>query len=151
MKLFFKIVLIGFVVVLVSGCSAKGPQFKGFVQPVAGQSNVYIYRKSYMGAAVTPDIHQVNLSTKEEKNLGGLKPNGYILTTVEPGTYKFWARTEAKNEVTLKANPGTNYCIEHYISMGFLVGHPQFRIVDMQQCKQDIKKARLITNNKNIK
>jgi hypothetical protein len=90
------LVAIGIAVLVMSGCSAKWPQFSGFKQPKSGKSNVCIYRTSYLGAAVTLDIHQTNLSTNEDVILGKIKPNGYIMTTIAPGMYKFWAKTEAK-------------------------------------------------------
>jgi len=125
------------------GCSAKGPQFNGFKRATANSSNVYIYRTSYLGGAVVPDIHQTNLATKSDKVLGGIKPNGYIVSTVTPGSYKFWAKTEAQNEVNLQVEPNQNYCIKHYISLGILVGHPQFEKVDMQTCQNEIKHTHL--------
>ena len=142
-KRVLKIAAISMAVLVMSGCSAKGPQFSGFKQPVHGESNVYIYRTSYLGAAVIPDIHQTDLSTNKDNILGTIKPNGYIMTTITPGMYKFWAKTEAENEVKLEAIPNKIYCIEHYISIGFIVGHPQFKIVDMQKCKEEIKETKL--------
>ena len=38
---------------------------------------------------------------------------------------------------------GNIYCIEHYISIGFIVGHPQFKIVDIEKCKEEISKTKL--------
>ncbi|WP_456402770.1 hypothetical protein [Hydrogenimonas sp.] len=135
--------LAGMVVVIMGGCSAKGPQFSGFKKPAYGQANVYVYRTSYLGAALTPDIHKTNLTDYRDEVIGSLKPNGYIMTTLSPGMYKFWARTEAENEVKLRVNPNKIYCIEHYISIGFLVGHPQFKVVDMEKCEREIKKTNL--------
>ena len=142
MKLLKFLLLVG-VVIGFSGCAAKGTPFAGFKTPPSGKSNVYIYRTSYFGAGVAPDIHQTNANTKIDKVLGSLKPKGYLETTVEPGNYIFWARTEAKNEVALNIQPNTNYCVKHYISMGFLVGHPQFNRVDMKTCAEEIKDTKM--------
>ncbi len=128
---------------VIGGCGAKGPQFSKFQEPNKGEANVYIYRTSYLGAAVTPTIHQTDLNTSNDKVIGTIKPNGYIMTTITPGMYKFWAKTEAENEVNLEINPNKIYCIEHYISMGFAVGHPQFKIVNMDKCKKDIQGTKL--------
>ena len=130
-------------ILVMSGCSAKGPHFNGFKQPESGKSNVYIYRTSHWGLSNTPDIHQTNLTTKQDKIIGNIKPNGYMMTTITPGMYKFWAETEAKNEVNLKANPNKIYCIEHYLTIGFILNHPQFKLVDMQKCKEEIKETKL--------
>jgi uncharacterized secreted protein with C-terminal beta-propeller domain len=141
-----KLIMIALTIVAIlvmSGCSAKGPQFSGFKKPTHGQANVYIYRTSYLGAAITPEIYQANIDNSNYKVVGRIKPNGYIMTTITPGMYKFWATTEVKNEVILKVNPNKIYCIEHYISMGWLIGHPQFKIVDMRKCKEDIKETKL--------
>jgi hypothetical protein len=128
---------------LLSGCGASGPKFEGFKKPSKGKANVYIYRTSYAGAAVVPDIHKTNLSTNKDEVIGSVEPNGYIMTTVKPDKYKFWAKTEVENEVQLKANPDEIYCIEHYISIGFLIGHPQFKLVDMEKCKKEIEHTNL--------
>jgi len=137
------IALTSIALLTINGCSAKGPQFSEFEQPTKGQSNVYIYRTSYLGAKITPDIHKVNLSTNDDEIIGSIKPNGYIMTKITPGMYKFWAKTEAKNEVKLKIDSNKIYCIKHYISMGFIIGHPQFKIVDMEKCKKEIKETKL--------
>ncbi len=142
------LVLTSIAILIISGCSAKGPQFSGFKQPLNGQSNVYIYRTSYLGAGITPDIHQTNLTNKKDRIIGAIKPNGYIMTTITPGMYKFWAKTEAENEVNLEVVPNKIYCIEHYISIGFVVGHPQFKIVNMEKCKKEIKKTKLSPQEK---
>jgi hypothetical protein len=134
-------------VLVISGCSAKGPQFNGFKEPANGQSNVYLYRTSYLGAGVTPDIHKTNEANGQDEIIGSLKPNGYIMTTITQGMHKFWAKTEAQNEVDLQADPNKIYCIEHYISVGFFVGHPQFEIVDMEKCKKEIIETKLSLQN----
>jgi hypothetical protein len=142
-KKLITIALTGAAILAMSGCSAKGPQFNGFKEPAKGTSNVYVYRTSYFGAAVTPDIHKTNLKTNKDEIIGSIKPNGYIMTTITPGMHKFWAKTEAQNEVDLTANPSKIYCIEHYITFGFVVGHPQFKIVDMEKCKKEIVETKL--------
>lgn len=128
---------------LFTGCTAKGPQFQKFEQPKESKSLVYLYRTSFLGAAITPTITQKNLDTNLALSIGNIKPNGYIKTEVDEGNYEFWAKTEAKNEVRLKVEKGKTYCIEHYISIGFLIGRPQFEIVDMRKCKEEIKKTHL--------
>jgi hypothetical protein len=136
-------------VILSTGCSVKadGPQFNGFKTPEKGKSNVYLYRDSYFAAAVVPEIHQKNLNTNEDKIIGKIKPYGYIVTTVDPAQYQIWAKTEAKNEVNLDVKPNKIYCIKHYISMGFIVGHPKFKIMNMEKCKKEIEKTRLSIEN----
>jgi len=138
-----KVSIGGLVALILAGCSAKGPQFNGFQKAQNGKSNVYIYRKSYLGGSITPNIHQTNLSTNRDKVIGSVKPNGYIVTTVAPGRYKYWAKTEAQNEVVLQVGSNRNYCIKHYISLGILVGHPQFKTIDMRTCTEEIKGTHL--------
>jgi hypothetical protein len=133
------------VAMLIAGCSAKGPQFSGFSTPTNGKSNVYLYRDSSMlGGGVAPDIHELNVKTSKDIVLGHINRNGYILTTVNPGEYKFWAKTEARNEVDIQTKPNKVYCIKHYITAGFFVGHPQFKLVDMKTCKEEIQDTHLM-------
>jgi len=143
-SILFQGVLIGAVAFTTfTGCTAKGPQFQEFDKPKEDKSLVYLYRTGVMGAAVTPTITQKNLDTNLSLSLGSIKPMGYIKTEVDEGNYEFWAKTEAKNEVNLKVEKGKTYCIEHYISMGFFVGHPQFKLVDMVKCEKEIKDTHL--------
>jgi len=127
-------------VLLLSGCVAKGPQFNGFKKPDNNTSNVYIYRTQILGSATLSNIHQFNMETNKDKVLGVVKLKGYILTNVKPGVYKFWA---SRNEVGLKVFANKIYCIKHYVSIGFFLPHPQFKLVDLKQCKKEIKDTRL--------
>ena len=130
-------------VVIFTGCSAKGPAFTEFEKPSEDKSLVYIYRTGIIGGSVTPDIHKKNISTNEDVIIGNVKPSGYIKTEVNEGNYEFWAKTEAKNEANIEVKKGNIYCIEHYISIGFFIGHPQFKIVDIEKCKEEITKTNL--------
>jgi hypothetical protein len=132
-----------FAITAFTGCTAKGPKFEKFEKPKENKSLVYLFRTGIMGAAITPTITQKNLDTNLSISLGNIKPMGYIKAEVDEGNYEFWAKTEAKNEVNLKIEKGKTYCIEHYITIGFFIGHPQFKVVDMEQCKQDIKETHL--------
>lgn len=126
-----------------AGCNANGPQFTKFDTPKDDKSLVYVYRTSGLGAAVTPKIHQTDLVTKEDKVIGFVQPSGYIMAEVKEGDYQFWAKTEAKNEVDLKIEKNKIYCIENYITMGFFVGHPQFKLIPLEKCETEIKTTKL--------
>lgn len=128
---------------ILSGCAASGPQFVDFEKPKQGNSKVYVYRTSGLGGAVVPSVHQTNLGTNEDKIIGEVKPSGYISTEIQPGKYQIWAKTEAKNEVYIDAKADEIYCVEHYISFGFFIGHPQFKLIPIEQCKLDIKTTKL--------
>lgn len=141
-KYVYSLVAVGLVLFL-NGCSAKGPQFKKFVEPTDKQSNIYVYRTSYAGGAITPDIHLQDLSSNKDVVIGEIKPDGFIVKSVKPGKYLIWAKTEVKNEVALDVKKNKNYCIEHYLSFGFLVGRPQFKEVSMDQCEREIKNTKL--------
>lgn len=135
------IVLLGF-----GGC-AKGPQFTEFKKPNKDEANLYVYRKInvLMGGhnLNKPDIHQINTGTHEDDVLPQLQAGGYIMQTLKPGEYQFWAQTEARNEVNLKIEPNKIYCIQHYFTLGFLVPHPQFELQDLSKCETEIKDTKL--------
>jgi len=128
----------------ITGCSsANGPQFTKFDTPKEDKSLVYIYRTSGLGAAVTPKIHKTNLVSNEDKVIGYVKPSGYIKEEVDVGKYQFWAKTEWKNEVDLEIEKNKIYCIENYISFGFFIGHPQFKLIPLEKCEAEIKTTKL--------
>lgn len=130
--------------IVFNGCTAKGPQFSAFEKPKPGEANLYVYRKAILfGDGLRPDIHKANMTTKEEDVLSPLQPSGYILETLKPGEYEIWAKTEAKNEVIFKAEADQIYCIQHYITPGFLIGHPQFELQDLAKCESGIKDTKL--------
>jgi len=129
---------------IMGGCTAKGLQFEKFEKPKQGKSNIYIYRKAiFVGDGLRPDIHNTNLKTNSDKILPKLLPNGYIKETINAGNYKIWAKTEAQNEVVINAKENKNYCIQHYVTPGFFIGHPQFEIQDLAKCEPEIKKTKL--------
>ena len=133
------------IAILLFGCAAKGPKFQSFEKPKKGKSLIYIYRNnSIMGAGVTPNIHKIDLESKEDQVIGSVKKSGYIKTEIDNDIkYEIWAQTEAKNEVNIDSNNSTVYCIEHYITPGFFVGHPQFKKIPLDKCEVEIKKTKL--------
>lgn len=128
-----------------SGC-AKGPQFVSFQKPIKDdEANLYIYRKSMLGygSGLKPDIHQTNINTNSDDVLPQLQAGGYIMQTLKVGDYQFWAKTEARNEVNLKVEANKIYCIQHYITPGLFIGHPQFELQDLSICEPAIKETKL--------
>lgn len=128
------------------GCSAKGPQFTEFEQPKDGKSLIYIYRNgNIFGAGLQPTIKKTDLASNENEEIGAIKPSGYIKTEANSGkSYEIWAKTEARNSVVLESLENHKvYCIQHYITPGFFVGHPQFEIQDLDKCEPEIKKTKL--------
>lgn len=142
-----KVITAGFsiaAILFLSGCTAKGPQFSTFEKPKPGEANLYIYRKAILfGDGLRPDIHKTDMSTKEEDILAPLQPNGYIVEMLKPGEYEIWGKTEAKNEVIFKVEADQIYCIQHYVTPGFFIGHPQFELQDLSICEPEIRKTKL--------
>jgi hypothetical protein len=65
------------------------------------------------------------------------------MQTLKPGSYQFWGKTEARNEVNLNVEPNQIYCIQFYITPGFFLAHPQFELQDLAKCEPEIKKTKL--------
>jgi predicted small lipoprotein YifL len=138
-----------------SGCGAKGPQFTTFEKPREGKSLIYIYRNgNFFGGGVQPQIHKTDLESKFSEDIGKIEPSGYIKTEADSGkSYEIWAKTEVTNSVKLNSIENKVYCIQHYITPGFFVGHPQFELQDLEKCETEIKKTKLSlqTNEDNEK
>ena len=89
-----------------------------------GQAAVYAYRhSSYQGSAVTLNI------TIDGKEIGGLKPNGYVYGIVTPGKHMVACKTESESTVEITAKPGESYYIECDVVLGFWVGRPKLTMV----------------------
>ena len=139
------LVIFSFLTLMVmSGCSATGPKFSKFEKPKEGNAALYIYRdSSFFGGGVTPFIHKKDLSANKDELIGEIKRSGYLRTELRKGTHEIWATTEVRNGININALENDIYCLEHYITPGFFVGHPQFKRIDFQKCEEEIKKTHL--------
>ena len=121
-----------------SGCGASGQPFSQFATPKPDQGLVYVYRpSSVLGMGVYYDIHVTN-PTNPDLIAGELVNGSYVEVDVPVGENEIWGRTESKSSVTLDVKNGETYCIKGGVGIGFLVGRPNFEIVDMQTCQTEI-------------
>lgn len=128
---------------LLTGCAtAKGPDFVKFEVPKENKSLLYIYRTSTTGFQIKPTIHKTNILTNEDDVIGFAEPQGYFYTDIDEGNYQIWAQTETKNEISINIEKNKIYCIEHYISLGLFAGHPEFKLINLSECEQEIKKTK---------
>ncbi|MBE3022154.1 hypothetical protein [Campylobacter sp. 7477a] len=125
------------------GCGAKGPQFTEFKQVEADKSLLYVYRESVLaGGGVFYDIHVDTQDTNT--TIGTLKHGGYLEAVIEPNIKtEIWAKTEAKETLTITPKAKEIYCVKGGLGIGFFVGHPKLSLVDLETCKKEIAKTQL--------
>ena len=69
------------------------------------------------------------------------------MKTVDVGSYRISAKTEVENDILINTESSGIYCIQHYITPGFFVGHPQFESQDLAKCRPEILKTKLSTSD----
>ena len=129
--------------VLLSGCGAKGEQFKGFQNPSANNAMVYVYRPS---KGVGGGVHYNAYANDgvADKLIGDIKNGGYANAEIPANKeVEIWAKTESKASVTIDTQDGETYCIKAGVGMGFFVGRPKLEKVDRQTCEAEIVNTKL--------
>ena len=111
----------------ISGC-ASGPKYSDIknaipaVDPAAGR--IYFYRSSALGAAIQPDIRL------NGEVVGEMKPLGFFYIDRPPGQYEVSAQTEVEATLHVSLESNQTQYVKGSITFGFLVGHPDFTLVD---------------------
>ena len=126
-----------------SGCGAKGVKFGGFETPKQDESMLYVYRdKGFGGSAVTYDVKVTTQNPTQTIVIGTIKNGGFLKANLKANEeVEVWAKTEAKSSVTIETKPNEIYCVKASVGMGFFVGRPHLKQVDMQTGQKDIEKT----------
>lgn len=119
------------------GCSASGPRFSEMAgsMPSLGENEgrIYFYRDSIVGMAVQPDV-SVNGQV-----VGTSRPNSFFYIDRPAGTYRASARTEAEGTIDVVLRPKQTAYVSMSISMGVLVGHPNFERVSEAEGRKELQ------------
>ncbi|WP_418120531.1 DUF2846 domain-containing protein [Variovorax sp. 350MFTsu5.1] len=119
------------------GCSASGPRFSEMAgsMPSLGENEgrIYFYRNSIVGMAVQPDV-SVNGQV-----VGTSRPSSFFYIDRPAGTYRASARTEAEGTIDVVLRPKQTAYVSMSISMGILVGHPNFERVSEAEGRKELQ------------
>jgi len=119
------------------GCSASGPRFSDMAgsMPSLGENEgrIYFYRNSILGAAIQPDV-AVNGQV-----VGTSRPNSFFYIDRPAGTYRATARTEAEGTIDVVLRPKQTAYVLMSISMGLLVGRPEFQRVSEAEGRKELQ------------
>ena len=80
-----------------------------------------------------------------EKLIGHIRNGGYFQKELAPGEYEIWGQTEVRRGIKVQLLPNAIQCLRTKVSMGVMVGRPQFATVDMDQCQKEIVDTQLST------
>ena len=112
--------------------------------PIASEEEalVYFFRESkFVGGGVSYYIYEGD--EQSPVRLGGLKNGTFFYIYRHPGNHTFWAKTEAKDSVTLELAAGEIYYIKGEVDMGILAGRPDLTIVHPAEGRSEIPELRL--------
>lgn len=116
--------------------SAQSDQAKLFATPPAGQSALYIYRDSNLGAALKKDVWV------DGECIGETAPKVFFYKTVA-GDKEHMISTESEfspNDLKLFTKSGTNYFIRQYIKLGAFVGGANLESIDATKGEKAVKR-----------
>jgi predicted small lipoprotein YifL len=114
--------------VLLAACGATGPKYaehERTVSPIPqDHGRIYIYRNSYLGAAVQPEV-KLNGEV-----VGTAVPNGFFYVDRPAGKYEILTSTEVNRKLSLTLDKGQTRYVRLAISIGFFVGHVYPELVE---------------------
>lgn len=133
-----KIIVLGFILVGLSGCGAKEKPFSTFHKPEPGKGLLYVYRpSSFVGGGVSYDVKD---ETNNDKVLGHLSNGAFFKKQITPGEKNLWARTAMfKSETKVSIKEGEVTCIKGTVTPGLLMANPKLEAVDMNTCQIEIQ------------
>lgn len=124
-----------------AACAASGTPFKRITDIPTDKGVVYVYRpNSIMGAAVHYDVH-VGINNEV---ICDLIRGGYCLYYSTPGEVELWGKTESKSSITVDVKSRQEHFVKGGLSMGFLVGRPNFTLVDNPKGLEEIGECMLL-------
>ena len=128
---------------LLMGCSSSlGEQFTELEKPSEGKAMVYFYRPSkFLGGGVNYNVQDGDKFVTEMRN------GGYYPYLTETGEKKFWAKTEATDEVLITLEKNKTYFVKGSIGWGAFVGHPKLSLVSKSIALPELKECQLILND----
>ena len=116
-----------------AGCAASGAKFTPIDAIPEGKALVYIYRpNSLMGGAI-----RYHVAVGDEQ-IVYLVRGGYYPYLADPGETTFWARTEARADVTEVLEPGETYYLQGGVGIGVAVGRPRLAFVDAERGAREV-------------
>ena len=125
--------------VALSGCAASGAAFKAVDTIPEGKALVYIYRpNSIVGGAV-----RYHVAVGDERIVYLIR-GGYFPYLAGPGETTFWARTEAKAEITEYLKAGQVYYLKGGIGAGVALGRPRLEFVDAGEGREQVEDCVLL-------
>jgi len=123
-----------------AACAASGTPFQRISDIPKDKGLVYVYRpNSIMGGAIHYDVHAAN-----DEVVCDLIRNGYCFYYAKPGELELWGKTESKSTITVDVKAGQEHFVKGGISMGFLVGRPNFTAVDNKTALEEIAECVLL-------
>lgn len=134
--------LLGLAIASVSLVScASGPTYaemKSKLPPIAsGQGRVFVYRPSFVGAAVKPSVKI------DERVVGTSEGQGFFYSDQPPGTHEVSATTEWKHKTPVVVARGQPSNVRCSMMIGIFVGHVIPKQVSAETAETEIQKCKM--------
>lgn len=139
------IALLGLTIASVSLVScASGPTYaemKSKLPPIAnGHGRVFVYRPSFVGAAVKPSVKI------DERVVGTSEGQGFFYSDQPAGTHEVSATTEWKHKAPVVVASGQPSYVRCSMMIGLFVGHVMPKQVSSETGEAEIQKCKMTGN-----
>ena len=125
--------------VLLSACGATGPKYADYERNIPAiqqdHGRIYIYRNSFLGAAVQPEVKLDGMV------VGTAVPNGFFYVDRPAGNYEILTSTEVDRKLSLTLENGQTRYVRLGISIGFFVGHVYPELVEPSVGAKEIQET----------
>ena len=120
------------------GCAVQGPSYQQ-AEPSPTKANVYVYR-TYptlaFGWAVQLPINCGDYSIE-------LGPGGYHMFKVDPGKIMCSAHSENTSNVQFDTQPGHDYYVRAWVSIGVLLPEYHLDLVDASEAQGQLQTCKM--------
>lgn len=123
---------------LLGGCATLGAKYTPASAAPANRATVYVYRPSFVGAAISPNVQANGVP------LSDIPAHGYFVYYAAPGELTLTAHTEATTSLTLDVKASETYYVQGSLGLGFFVGHPHLVLVSQDVGEKEIKDCKLV-------
>ena len=92
-----------------------------------------------MGAAIHYDVY-----AGKDEVICDLVRGGYCLFYSKPGELELWGKTESRSSITVDVKAGQEHFVKGGLSLGFMVGRPNFTLIDNLIGLEEITDCKLL-------
>jgi hypothetical protein len=105
------------------------------------RANLYVFRNESFGGAIRMSVQL------DGAVFGDTAAKAYLYSPIAPGPHTVVSKSENDSEVTIDANPGTNYFVWQEVKMGLWTARSELQQVDEAKGRAGVEECALAKTN----